>query len=196
MEAWTGFFATITGVAAALLTIAFLTFQLKATWWSHALRRYIAIFTLLEFGAPIIIGLIVLMPRHPWRIASIIVGITGLALLIAYWVGYAQTRTALKVVGKKPDRFDRDQILLSPITLACSIILVASGFITERVGVYMVASVSIWLLISGSVESWRFLAPDSVTDIDASSAPTTTDTIQAEQLDGKGEAQAGSRGSS
>jgi uncharacterized protein (DUF58 family) len=43
--------------------------------------------------------------------------------------------------------------------LACSAALVASAFLRERYGVYIVASVSLWFLVSASIESWRFLDP-------------------------------------
>jgi hypothetical protein len=150
----------LSGVAAALLAIGFLAFQLKLSWWTQPLRHYIAVFTLVEFGAPLVIGLAILMPSHPWRIAASVVGVASTALLFAYWISYARARRALKAIQQTPERFDRQHVRGSPITLACTATLVASSLLPERVGIYLVASICVWSLISGSFESWRLLAPD------------------------------------
>jgi hypothetical protein len=82
-----------------------------------------------------------------------------LVLLALYLTAYVKIARSLTKEGHEIESFDREQVKLSWITFVCSGALIAAVFLAERYGVYVVASVSIWFLVSGSIESWRFLDP-------------------------------------
>lgn len=152
MDKWTGFFSAIAAVSAAIIAIAFLTFQVKSEMWRRdKLLNHVAIFTLTEFGTPLVTGLIFLMPSHPWRIAAIIVGVAGLGLVGSYWKAY---RTK-----DKPSDFDRLELRLSIISLVRYSLLIVAGLLPQDFGSYLLASLLVWFLISGSIESWWLLEP-------------------------------------
>jgi hypothetical protein len=157
MDEWSGFFSTIAGIAAALLAVAFVTFQLKiGVWRGGRLRHMAAVFTLWEFGAPLLIALIFAMRAHPWRVAAILTGAIGLAVLVTYWVLYAK--------APEPDRsprsaFDKNQFRLSFISLGTFGGMFAAGLMCEQAGMYLLAALSIWSLISGTYEAWIYLEP-------------------------------------
>ncbi|WP_328974201.1 hypothetical protein [Streptomyces canus] len=155
MDRWSGFFSTIAGVAAALLAVAFITFQLKIDVWRGGgrLRHLAAVFTLWELSAPLLIALILAMPAHPWRVAAILTGAIGLAVLITHWALYAGTAES----DRSP--FDQKQFRLSFISLVTFGGMAGSGLMYEQPGMYLLASLSIWSLISGTYEAWIYLEP-------------------------------------
>jgi hypothetical protein len=152
MEVWTSFFAAVVGVSAALIAIAFLVFQLKSDIWrTDTVRHFIALFTLAEFATPLVVGLIILMPSHPWRLASAIVGTGGLVMLVSYWIAYSR--------ADEPSPFDRLQFRLSAISFVCYVALTGAAALPQNAGVYLVGGLSVWFLVSGSIEAWQFLVP-------------------------------------
>ncbi|RZU76281.1 hypothetical protein EV384_4918 [Micromonospora kangleipakensis] len=152
MDVWTSFFSAMAGVSTALMTIAFLVFQLKSdAWRTNTLRHFIALFTLAEFATPLVISLVILMPSHPWRLASAVVGAGGLVMLVSYWIAYSRT--------DEPTPFDRLEFRLSAISLVCYVALTGAAALPEKTGVYLVGGLSVWFLVSGSIEAWQFLVP-------------------------------------
>jgi len=158
MDQWSGFFSTIASIAAALLAVAFLTFQLRIDVWRDGgrLRHMTAVFTLWEFGAPLLIALILAMPAHPWRVAAILAGAIGLAVLTTFWVLYGKTPRS---ASDDERRFEENQFGLSFISLGTFGGMVAAGLMGEQAGMYLLAALSIWSLISGAYEAWIFLKP-------------------------------------
>ncbi|GAA0612943.1 hypothetical protein [Streptomyces crystallinus] len=153
MEQWSGFFSTLAGAAAALLAVSFVTFQLKIEIWRRGgrLRHLTAVFTVWEFGAPLLIALIMAMPARPWRVAAILTGLIGLAVLGTYWVTYARTPRSRR------ESFDRQQFKLSFISLGAFGGMVVAGLLWEQTGIYLLASLSLWSLLSGTYEAWVYL---------------------------------------
>lgn len=147
IENWNDFFAAITGVSVVLLSIAFLTFQVRSKMWhKEPLRQVVAVTTLAELAAPAFFGLLVLTPDHPWKVAGILVGVGGYAVMTWHIVLLAKHRT-------KVGTFDKLQafgLLMTGTTF--SLMLWYSSLAVK-------SYVCVWLIFSGASESWIFLNP-------------------------------------
>jgi hypothetical protein len=116
-----------------------------------------AIAALVELLVPLLGLLIVLMAGHPWRVAAWVVGGLGMAAIAAHWVTYMRGRAIA-------DRFDTLQARLAFISLTLYATFFAAGFMPSSVGLYLLAGISTWLLLSGSIEAWWLLEPKGMQD--------------------------------
>ncbi len=153
---WVGFWAGVAGVGTTLLGLAFATFQFRPTQWQGStLRRLIAVFTLTELAAPVLISLVCLFPGHPWRSAAVGAGASGLCLVGIYWWRYHQAKSRLTLTS-----FDRTQWRYSWVSFGVALLMLWSTTRDERLGLRLLAGAMVWLLVSGSVESWLFMTEE------------------------------------
>jgi hypothetical protein len=152
---WTGYFAALIGVSAVLLSIAFLTFQVRTEMWHKTpLRHVAAVTTLIELAMPLFFGLLVITPDHPWEVAGAIVGAAGYLVLI--WHIYLLIRARKKITD-----FDKWQIIGLPITGTTFSLLLWYPSLAVK------SYVCTWLIFSGATEAWIFLRPPMIANIDA-----------------------------
>ena len=153
-EDWVGYWAAVSGVGATLLGLAFVTFQVRIEHWrSSRLKSMTAAFTLTELAGPTLISLWSLTPNHPWRAAAGVSGVVGVCLWGYYRYVYLHTPDSDKT------KFDRTQARLSWLTLVVSGAILVSAVIGDSTGLRLLGVALIWLLISGSIEAFLFLAP-------------------------------------
>lgn len=152
LSGWLGFFGVLAGASTALLSIAFLTFQVKADQWRRdVLLQVVAIRTLVELLVPLFVSLVTLIPGHRWHLAGALAGAGGYVL-----VGY---HVAVASIGRRRmDRFDKMQLVGSVTIMMAAYSILAFGALV------WVASVLVWLLVSGSAEAWMFLDPPFISD--------------------------------
>lgn len=153
---WEGFFTTVAGVSVAAFSVLFVALQVKSDrWTSSRSKTWAAMAALTELLVPLIASLISLMPAHPWPIAAWITGGFGLLVIWGHLLVYQR--------DKSPDRFDGVQAILSVcVSTPVYGAMIAAGFVSEPVGLYMLGGLSIWLLFSGATEGWFLLEPRSI----------------------------------
>lgn len=151
MEEWIVYFQYLTAVAATLLGIAFLTFQVRSDIWRlHPLRKTVAVTTLTELAAPMFFGLFFLMPHHPWLWGGRIVGAVGYIVMVWHLIEYIRHREVA-------DSFDRKQLA------GISITIVTFSLLLWWPNIAVKAYTALWMVFSGSTEAWIFLrAPGPV----------------------------------
>jgi len=160
-DPWIPFFEYLVSAGAAILAIAFLTFQFRAeVWRGHPLKRLVAVRTLAELATPVFFGLIYLMPSHSWVWAGGIVGFGGFILIGYYFIAFHKYRHL-----KEP--FDTLQRLGSFVILLLFAIL---AWPWEPVELWWKAGICTWMIFSGLGESWIFLRPRPPSDNAASGA--------------------------
>jgi phosphatidylserine synthase len=149
LDVWNSYFSGVAATAAALLAIAFLTFQVRADIWKRNLvKQAVAWTTLVELSAPVLFGLLFLIPHHHWHVAGIIVGISGYGVMLAHAIIFLRARKM-----KTVDKFDKNQMWGMPITFVTFSIFLFVPFLSWK------AYTCLWMIISGFSEAWIFLRP-------------------------------------
>lgn len=96
-DEWISLFSALSGVAATLLGLAFVTFQLRSSHWrGQPLKQAVALRTLTELAAPMIFGLIFLFPGHPYITAGYVVGAAGYAVACWHLLTFARHRQVVE----------------------------------------------------------------------------------------------------
>lgn len=179
--AWAGYFTALAEIAATLVALLFVSIQLRHELWVRdELRKHLAISTLLEFLTPAIVSVSVLAPLFDWRakvasaapvLNSLPGGIVDLLQHVALWHLVGCLLGAIGIVNgswfvilglrrllKQPDKVAgaiRWPLLLSPLVYVEYGLLIYSaiaGFLT------LAAIVLLWLVFSGSFETWWFFS--------------------------------------
>lgn len=146
-DEWVPFFEYLVGASAALLGLAFVTFQVRAEHWrGRPLRQPVAVGTLAELAAPLFFGLLFLLVGHPWRQAGYIVGAFGYSTIIFHLLAYYKHR--IEALS-----WDRKQLLGVSVTAITFSILMWSP------SIYWKAYVSVWFVFSGFGEAWLLVQP-------------------------------------
>ena len=156
-DQWQVFFGALAGISATLLGLAFVAFQMSRSWHVSGPRRAVAQQTLAEFLVPVLIGSSVLMPGEQWRLVAWFCGISGL-LLMAHQVRAAS--------GKTADAFDRRQAQLNVITFFVYAAILLAAVLGAADGSPLLAWPCLWLILSGSVEAFAFMAAATADDFD------------------------------
>jgi hypothetical protein len=143
MEEWLAVIQVLPGVSVTLLAIAFVTFQVKLDIWSELpIRQSVAISNLVELSTPMFFSLIALMPGHPWIVAGRVTGVAGYIVIAVHLLLYWRTRTNPRTI------FDKLQLVGAvSLIFTFSLLLWVPNL---KVKVYVL----IWMLFSGTVESW------------------------------------------
>jgi hypothetical protein len=150
---WDPFFSATAQVAVTAFAVLVATLQLgRSVWWGSALKLTVAAMSLLELLIPFLAAVIALMPSHPWRIGYWVMGGAGVAGLIVHAVIYLRHE-------EEADAFDEQQMHLGlPISLCVYSWILCATTGNESWSLYVVASLSVWLLFSGSFEACYLLS--------------------------------------
>jgi hypothetical protein len=167
-DEWHDYFGSIAQIAITVFSVAFAVYQLKRRVWFKELRKiFTSVYGLAEFWISGIFALVMLMPKHPWRVTALATALIGFAFLIAHRV--INWRESRKEKPLLPDKFDKRFLKLSWISVVVYVGFLASGILGFAVQplrwpLYISASLCVWLLISGAFVAWWHLnykpAPD------------------------------------
>ena len=154
---WSDFLSVLAEGSIALLALLFVSFQItRDRWIKEPMRKLIAVQTLLEFLVPAFFGIVALLPTTPiilknmeisaWQIGGVFTSLLGIIVAIAV------TRFAIKNKAQLT-KFGKRQLNLQPMAIGEYLLL----FIFSIAGSLVWSSVVlIWLLLSGSWETWEF----------------------------------------
>ncbi|WP_433598961.1 hypothetical protein ACQPXH_25130 [Nocardia sp. CA-135953] len=174
---WVGFFTTVVGIAGAIFALLFVGLQLgHGRWFDDPRRKLAAESALTELAAPLFVGLIAVIPGNPWRLGAVIVGCVGISVQARSWHGHLRTfsQPQYDVKYRAPGSFDKSQAWLGWLSFAVYAGLIVGGFhrvtwwpngrtapvfgfVTQDFGLYLIASLCIWLVMSGVTEAWALL---------------------------------------
>jgi hypothetical protein len=156
----TDFYSVMSQVAVSLLALLFVSFQIAHKRWVKSTgRKILAIQTSFEFMTPLLFSLCVILPTNTfilfgikivvWKTGGVIIGAIG--LIIACWfVIYAWRHP------KNRDIFVKRQLALQLVAIFFDYIPIMIWSILGRLDV--VSLWMIWMLVSGSVETWLFFS--------------------------------------
>ncbi len=164
---WNEFLSVLAQASVSMLALLFVTFQIsRERWVGEAKRRFVAIQTLLEFFVPSFFSLIALLPINPflfgrikvyhWQLAGFLFSCCGLGIAVKILL---YNRKHLN----ETDKLFKNQVKLQPVSLIEYLFLLCLSLAGNFLGVTILM---IWLLISGSYETWLFFTeldkkPDS-----------------------------------
>jgi hypothetical protein len=141
----------VAALAATLFSVMFVTLQVRWRLWARSgLRRAIATSALGELMIPLFVSAISLMADNPWRVAAWIGGLFGICVILWHWRSYI-------LEFDLAERYDRVQAGGAWWSFGLYLTVFASGFLSPGLGIYILASIIIWLLFSGASEAWILL---------------------------------------
>jgi hypothetical protein len=94
------------------------------------------------------------MADHSWRVGCVIAGGLGLGMVLAHWVAYYRASPEERRVP-----FNKTQMWGSGLSLVVYGSLLIASFDPWGAGIYILASLCVWLILSGSFEAWWLLEP-------------------------------------
>jgi hypothetical protein len=164
---WEPFFSSMAQVTATAFAVLLATLQLSARQWTRSkLKRAAALLALLELLVPLLASLVALMPGDPWRIGYSAMGGAGLCGLAWHAAVYRRHES-------EADSFDDMQMNVGlAISAVVYILLVAFSWAPQTWSLHVVASLSVWLVFSGSTKAWLLL---SVRPARSADAPVLSD---------------------
>ena len=149
---WIAFFAALAGLSATIFSVMFITFQVRSELWKDSrLRRAVATSALGELLVALFVSLISLMAGNPWRAAAMVAGGFGVLVILTHWYFFILDRDVAKP-------FDRAQAKGAWFSFALYITIFTCGFLGPKPGLYIIASISTWLLFSGAGEAFLLLS--------------------------------------
>jgi hypothetical protein len=150
---WVGmetFFSTLAQVAAGLLAIVFITFQIRIGYWRRdRLRHLVAIRTLGEFLIVMTFSQLCLAYPHAWRYFAAI-----MALVILTSVTYLQRAVLLH--RRRLTKEARFQLRLTPIVdleVGYILVTIVAGDLD------WLPPLLLWFLFSRTAQAWRLMTP-------------------------------------
>jgi hypothetical protein len=148
---WIVFFSVVAGLAATLFSVMFVTLQVRWRLWARSgLRRAVATSALGELMIPLFVSAITLMAGNPWRIAAWIGGLFGIAVILWHWRSYI-------LEFDRAEPYDRWQAWGAWWSVGLYLTTFVTGFLSPTPGLYILASILVWLLFSGAGEAWILL---------------------------------------
>jgi len=148
---WVVFFSVVAGLAATLFSVMFVTLQVRWRLWARSgLRRAVATSALGELMVPMFLSAISLMAGNPWRIAAWIGGLFGVGVILWHWRSYI-------LEFDRAEPYDRLQARGAWFSFGLYLTVFVAGFLGPAPGLYIVATISVWLLFSGASEAWILL---------------------------------------
>jgi hypothetical protein len=166
---WQAFFQALTVVAAvasaALLAVLQLT---SARWRVTSLKEAAAAVALGELLVPLLAGLVALMPNTPWRIGYLVTGGLAICVLVGHVATYLRH-------DDTADTFDDRQVQWGlPVSAAVCLSLIVFSCSPADWSVYVVAGLSVWLVLSGTCRGWLLLSRPDRTAGGSSRVPTVS----------------------
>lgn len=197
LATWSPYFIAMSASAAAVFALLFVAFQVNDEWRKkdQALERHWATGTLYELAVPAVISLTVLMP-HVLVWLSITLTLSVVGLVLTFQGRHLYRRILRTESDNLPTTHEWNGKWGTRIhTGIYGLLLLGSGtalwnqiFSTDPgrsgwfvAGIWIVAGVSLWLLISGAFQSWRQLAQH-----DPSNVPLNFDTDLSEAVEVSG----------
>jgi MFS family permease len=156
MTEWHEFFIALAVAGATTFVVLVATLQVTAhRWRSSALRRVAAGMALVQLLVPLVAALVALMPgEESWRVGYMVMGSVGIGALVWQTVLYQRHESVA-------DGFDdRQRLLQLTAFLGTYFALVVFGAKGDGASPYVVAALSVWLLVSGTVGVWLLLDQD------------------------------------
>ena len=139
------------GLAATLFSVMFVALQVRWRLWVRSgLRRAVATSALGELMIPLFVSAIALMADNPWRIAAWIGGLFGIGVILWHWRSYI-------LEFDRAEQYDRLQARGAWWSLGVYLSVFIAGFLDPAPGLYILASILVWLLFSGASEAWILL---------------------------------------
>jgi hypothetical protein len=149
---WIAFFAALAGLSATIFSVMFVTFQVRSELWKDSrLRRAVATSALGELLVALFVSLISLMAGNPWRAATMVAGGFGVIVILTHWYFFILDRAAAK-------SFDHAQAKAAWFSFTLYVTIFICGFLNPRPALYIIASISTWLLFSGASEAFLLLS--------------------------------------
>ena len=166
---WQAFFQTLTVVAVVASAALLVVLQLTASRWRRTrLKEAAAAVALGELLVPLLAGLVALMPGTPWRIGYLVAA--GLA--VCGLVG--DVATYLRA-DDTADAFDDRQVQWGlPFSAAVCLSLIVFSCSSADWAVYVVAGLSVALVLSGTGRGWLLLSHVDRTGGGSSRVPTVS----------------------
>lgn len=149
---WITFFGALAGLSATIFSVMFVTFQVRSELWKDSrLRRAVAISALGELLVALLVSLISLMAGNPWRTAAMVAGGFGVMVILAHWYFFILDRAEARP-------FDRAQAKTAWFSFTLYVTIFTCGFLDPKPALYVIASISTWLLFSGASEAFLLLS--------------------------------------
>jgi drug/metabolite transporter (DMT)-like permease len=156
MTEWHDFWLALAVAGAAAAAVLAAVLQLGARHWRRTpLRRAAAVLALAQLLVPLVAALVALMPSaDSWRVGYVVAGSAGICVLVWHTVLYLRHEATA-------DAFDDRQRLLGlTLTLGGYFALVVFAVTGDGPAPYVVAALSVWLLVSGAVAGWVLVQTD------------------------------------
>jgi hypothetical protein len=150
---WQAFFSALVVVSVIAYAVLLATVLLSGSRWrGSALKEVAAVLPLLAVLVPLVAGLVALMPGSPWRVGYLVMGGVGICGLGWHAATYLRHE-------EEADAFDDRQVQWGlPASLAVYVSLVAFSCSEATWAVFVVAGLSVWLLVSGAAGVWFLLS--------------------------------------
>jgi hypothetical protein len=167
---WNSFFTTTAQVAVTAFSIMFLSMQVKSTVWRGSpLLNVAAVAALVELFVPLLASLVTAMASHPWKVAGLLAGGLGLAMVAGHWVIYSIERRKTMLSS-----FNRTQLWGSGLSLVVYGLVAFSAADPWGWGLQLLAAACVWLILSGSFEAWWLLEPKGISVLPSESEDSTS----------------------
>jgi hypothetical protein len=167
MTEWHDFFIALAVAGATAFVVLVATLQVTAIRWrGTALRTAAAAMALVQLLVPMVAALVALMPgEDTWRVGYVVMGSVGICALVWHTVQYQRHESVA-------DAFDdRQRLFHLTVSLGAYFALVVFSAKGDGPSLYVVAALSVWLLVSGTVGVWLLLGQDQRSAV-PSSPPT------------------------
>jgi hypothetical protein len=150
---WQAFFSALVGVSVIAYAVLLATVLRTGNWWrGSALKEVAAVLPLLALLVPLVAGLVALMPGSPWRVGYLVMGGVGICGLVWHAATYLRHE-------EEADSFDDRQIQWGlPVSLGLYLSVVAFSCSGASWAVFVVAGLSVALLVTGSAGVWFLLS--------------------------------------
>jgi hypothetical protein len=169
MTEWHDFFIALAVAGATTFVVLVATLQVTAgRWRGTALRAATAGLALVQVLVPMVAALVALMPgEDTWRVGYVVMGSVGICALVWHTVQYQRHESVA-------DAFDdRQRLFHLTVSLGAYFALVVFSAKGDGPSTYVVAALSVWLLVSGTVGVWLLLGQDQRSAL-PSSPPTVS----------------------
>jgi len=150
---WQPFFVAMAVVAVVVLALLLTGLQLAARrWWWSPLKTITAVLAVLAVLVPLVGSLVALMPGASWRIGFLVTAGAGVCALGWHAASYLRRE-------EQADAFDDRAVQWGlPLWLGGYLSVIAFSCSGASWALYVVAGLSVWLVLAGLAAAWLLLA--------------------------------------